>query len=382
MKQAPEILTLPFPFSDFRDFTLDRNTYSDYPDFINNLTALGQRWIPIVDAAIPATPLNESDIYLPGETGNELDVFIKDDNGTDYIGGYLDGRFGCVVVLMLSLSSSGIVWPGPAKFLDNHGDNAQKWLSAAYNNFSQLANFSGVWLDMNEPSSFIVGSAVDPDRLNASKTAHVASTFANGWPEGYCNQTWGTSGNISVRGTKTFSNDCLDTEFQEQAKRSEMPLYQEMLPRSHVRDIMMARRQDESPSDDNDDFHYSPAKFVYKNVKERVLHDPPYAIHNGIMSSEGPLVDNLNKKTVAMDSVTKLGKFYDVHNIDGKWYGMQRWMDSHTHSFLSSGTMLGMRTHNALKELRPDERPFIVGRSTYSGAGKYVSHWLGGKCRD
>lgn len=47
---------------------------------------MGQRWIPIIDTAIPATPLNSSDVYDPGSRGSELDVFIHNDNGTDYIG--------------------------------------------------------------------------------------------------------------------------------------------------------------------------------------------------------------------------------------------------------------------------------------------------------
>ena len=167
---------------------------------------------------------------------------------------------------------------------------------------------------MNEPSSFIIGSAVDPAHLNASNTAHVASTSVGGWPEGYCNQTWGSSGNITVRGQKTFSSDCLDDSVQVET-RSELPIHQEMLPRLLPSDVRMEARQDQSSGSD---FHYSPAHFNYTSPTDRVLHDPPYAIHNGIMSSEGPLVDNLNKKTIAMDSVTKEGKLYDVHNIDGE----------------------------------------------------------------
>jgi alpha-glucosidase len=121
----------------------------------------------------------------------------------------------------------------------------------------------------------------------------------------------------------------------------------------------LAQRQDaDAPAAyDMNDFHYSPANHSYANSTQRFLWDPPYAIHNGIHSSEGDLVDNLNKKTVAMDAVSAGGKFYDVHNIDG--------------------SLLMIHTHNALLNIHPDRRPFIVGRSTYPGVGKYVNHWLG-----
>jgi alpha-glucosidase len=40
------------------------------------------------------------------------------------------------------------------------------------------------------------------------------------------------------------------------------------------------------------------------------------------------------------------------------------------------GTMEEITTHAALKTLRPGQRPFIIGRSTFAGAGKYTGHWV------
>lgn len=48
---------------------------------------------------------------------------------------------------------------------------------------------------------------------------------------------------------------------------------------------------------------------------------------------------------------------YDVHNL----YGLQ---------ILNA-------TYNALLAAIPGKRPFIIGRSTFSGAGKYAGHWGG-----
>lgn len=301
----------------FRDFTVDPNRFPDLGSFVKELNDNNQHYIPIIDAAIPAAPQNETDVYAPGTRGKELDVFLKNDNGSVYV---------------------GQVWPGYTYFVDEHHPKADQWWTEAYTNLSQKINFSGIWQDMNEPSSFIVGSAGNPNNLTGGNTEHVTATSVNGWPEGYNNNTSGNSGNVTVNGTLTYTGDNV--------------LYQKRF---------FARQEsggDSSspPPFNSSDFHYSPANHSYTNVTQRFLWDPPYAIHNGL-DSPTDLVDNLNKKTVAMDTVSVGGKFYDVHNLDG--------------------TLLMMHTYDALRKIKPQERPFIVGRSTYPGAGKYVSHWLG-----
>lgn len=299
----------------FRDFTIDPNRFPDLGSFVKELNENNQHYIPIIDAAIPAAPQNSTDVYAPGTRGKELDVFLKNENGSVYV---------------------GQVWPGYTYFVDEHHPRADEWWTEAYTNLSQKINFSGIWQDMNEPSSFIVGSAGNPNNLTGGNTEHVTATSVNGWPEGYNNNTSGNSGNVTVNGTSTYTGDNI--------------LYQKRL---------FARQESDDtspPAFNSSDFHYSPANHSYTNVTQRFLWDPPYAIHNGL-DSPTDLVDNLNKKTVAMDTVSVGGKFYDVHNLDG--------------------TLLMMHTYDALRKIKPQERPFIVGRSTYPGAGKYVSHWLG-----
>lgn len=74
------------PLSSFRDFTIAPDRYGGEAGMKQLFDYLGdhkQHYIPLVDAAIPAAPTNESDSYMPGTTGQERDVFIKNANGTD-----------------------------------------------------------------------------------------------------------------------------------------------------------------------------------------------------------------------------------------------------------------------------------------------------------
>lgn len=49
----------------------------------------------------------------------------------------------------------GQVWPGYSVFPDRFAENTQAWWTEALMNWSELGvTFSGIWLDMNEPSSF------------------------------------------------------------------------------------------------------------------------------------------------------------------------------------------------------------------------------------
>ncbi|CDU22645.1 probable Alpha-glucosidase precursor [Sporisorium scitamineum] len=316
---------------EFRDFTTDPQRFpqKEFAAMIQKLRDNHQHYIPIIDMAIPKAPTNASDTYYPGTRGNELDVFLKNRNGSEYI---------------------GEVWPGYTSFVDQQSENAGQWWTEAIRNFSEIVDFSGIWLDMNEPSSFVVGNAAGPETNLSDTPAYTAATSVAGWPQGYNNLTWGTSGNITVNGSYTFKQGPVQNNDNSQQRRS-------LLTATIIReqeDVLIKRQ-----SKGSDKFGPNEPDYKYANTSQRYLSNPPYAIHNGIHISETPLNINLNKKTVAMDAVGVDGQrsFYDVHNLDG--------------------TLEEQHFYNALRTIRPNERPFLISRSTYPGAGKFTGHWLG-----
>ncbi|KAF8510825.1 glycosyl hydrolases family 31-domain-containing protein [Hysterangium stoloniferum] len=235
-----------------RDFTTDPVSFpiDEVKALVDELTANHQHYIPIVDAAV-AKQVNATDIYDPYTRGVELDVFIKNPDGSEYI---------------------GQVWPGYTVFPDWFANNTQEYWTQAFTNWSQSGvNFSGIWLDMNEASSFCDGSCgTGADLGNTSVPFFLPGTPGNlitDYPEGYDPTVSGPSGNITVNGTLTFG----------------------------------ATNSSSSPSKRG----LGAAKLKNANINA-----PPYAIHNGF----GPL----SIHTLATNATHQPGYIeLDVHNMWG-----------------------------------------------------------------
>lgn len=82
----------------------------------------------------------------------------------------------------------------------------------------------------------------------------------------------------------------------------------------------------------------------------RNVNQPPYVINN----INGDLaVHAVSPNATHADGIEE----YDVHNLFG-------------HQILNA-------TYHALLDIFPGKRPFIIGRSTFAGSGKWAGHWGG-----
>ncbi|KAG6370670.1 glycoside hydrolase family 31 protein [Boletus reticuloceps] len=182
----------------FRGFTTDpvRFPGEELQQFIEQLTTNHQHYIPIVDAGIGAT-LNATDVYYPFSDGVTMDTFIKNPDGSLYL---------------------GQVWPGYSAFPDWFAENTQAWWTEALTNWTELGvNFSGIWLDMNEASSFCSYSCGTGANFSALKPFSVIGAVATGYPECYNETLWGPSGNMTINGTST--NSCPSETMETLKKR-------------------------------------------------------------------------------------------------------------------------------------------------------------------
>ncbi|KAH9885439.1 glycosyl hydrolases family 31-domain-containing protein [Cubamyces lactineus] len=180
----------------YRDFTTDPTSFpaNEVKAFIEELASNNQHYIPIVDAAVAHT-VNATDVYDPYTRGVELDVWMKNPDGSEYI---------------------GQVWPGYTVFPDWFSEHATAYWTEALKNWTQLGvEFSGIWLDMNEVSSFCIGSCGSgADLSNTSVPFLLPGKPGNPvteYPEGYNAAVWGPSGNMTINGTLTYNNNVTST---------------------------------------------------------------------------------------------------------------------------------------------------------------------------
>ncbi|KAF7314145.1 Glycoside hydrolase family 31 protein [Mycena chlorophos] len=300
-----------------RDFTSDPVSFpgDQMREFIRGLAANHQHYVPIVDAAI-AKEVNSSDHYAPYARGTELDVFIKNPDGSEYV---------------------GQVWPGYTVFPDWFAPNALTWWTEGLKNWSDAGvEFGGIWLDMNEASSFCDGSC--GSGIDISNTSvpfllpGVPGNLITQYPEGYNATLWGPSGNITVNGTLTYDNTPPDDTSAQTA--------------------LVARgigAGNESLS------------FVDINT-------PPYAIHNGAIFL------SLRSITLTPFLVTGNGRL-SLHALATNATHHGGYLELDTHNLW--GTMEAIVTHKALQTLFPNKRPFIIERSAFASLGKWAGHWLG-----
>ena len=208
----------------------------------------------------------------------------------------------------------GTVWPGYTVFPDWLGGGGQWWTNEMTTYHGKIA-YDGAWIDMSEAASFCVGSCGSG---NVSMNP-VHPPFA----------LPGETGNV-IYGYPEGFNLTNATEAETAASLSASQA--------------SATPTESSMSGDINYLRTTPTPGV------RNINYPPYVIDN----VHGDLaVAAVSPNATHADGTQE----YDIHNLFG-------------HQILNA-------TYNALLTAIPGLRPFIIGRSTFAGSGKWAGHWGG-----
>jgi len=127
---------------DYLDFTFDPVRYplAQVQDFVSTLHSKNKRYVVIIDPGIANTVPD----YPAYERGEQLDLWVKQFDGS----GPMIGK----------------VWPGEVVFPDfTHPDSYVYWQEQIEEFYNTTVPIDGIWLDMNEMSSFCFGSCSQYD---------------------------------------------------------------------------------------------------------------------------------------------------------------------------------------------------------------------------
>lgn len=112
---------------DFKDFTLNEENFSDFPEFVQEMKDQNLRLVPIIDAGVK---IEEGyDVYEEGVANR---YFCRREDGSDFV---------------------AAVWPGDTHFPDVLNEEARTWFGDKYKILTDQG-IEGFWNDMNEPATF------------------------------------------------------------------------------------------------------------------------------------------------------------------------------------------------------------------------------------
>ena len=123
----------------YKDFTVNKENFPDFPSFVSEMKQQNIRMIPIIDAGVKIEKGYE--VY---EEGVKNSYFCKKEDGSEFI---------------------AAVWPGFTHMPDFLNEDARRWFGDKYR-FLTEQGVEGFWNDMNEPALFHT-----PEGLKRAKEA-------------------------------------------------------------------------------------------------------------------------------------------------------------------------------------------------------------------
>lgn len=209
------------------------------------------------------------------------------------------------------------MWPGYTVFPDWHNPKAFEFWANEIATWHGKIPFDGIWIDMSEVSSFCVGSC---GTGNLTMNPAHPSFLLPGEP-----------GNIIYDYPESFNV----TNSTEAASASAASASQ-----------ASAAATSSSDSTSVSYLRTTPTPGV------RNINYPPYVINHD-QTGHDLAVHAVSPNATHADGVQE----YDVHNLFG-------------HQILNA-------TYQGLLKVNSEKRPFIIGRSTFAGSGKWAGHWGG-----
>lgn len=119
---------------DFKDFTLNEENFSDFPEFVGEMKKRNIRLIPIIDAGVKIEKG-----YPVYEEGVKNGYFCKRADGSNFV---------------------AAVWPGYTHFPDVLNPEARRWFGDCYRILIEQG-IDGFWNDMNEPAIFYTPEGIE-----------------------------------------------------------------------------------------------------------------------------------------------------------------------------------------------------------------------------
>lgn len=289
-----------------------------YRDFTNGVmnfpVPASQAFLQKLHAAVQHhVPIVDSNIYTPNPT-NGSDTYEIFERGAA-MSAFIRNPDGTF--------SYGDNWPGFSVRPDWFSPGGQSFWTESLVGWYQDIQFDGIWLDLSEASSFCVGSCgtgllqgnpVHPPFQLQGERGNVDYTY----PEGFnlTNATDAASA-IAASSTQATSNSATMVA----SSTASVARYPKTTPTPGVRNL---------------DF-------------------PPYRIDNFVFAGNALIKNSIAPNASHNDQFNTTE--YEMHNFFG-------------HQILNA-------TYNALLSVFPGRRPFLVGRSTFAGSGKWASHWGG-----